>query len=169
MAGTYLDKVGGVTTQQSAINTSAGAGDAGKIAKLDSTGRWDDSMMPVGIGPEIATVTTTEDLAAGDFVNIYASTGAKCRKADATTAGKEANGFVLASTTSGQDATVYFSSNTNTSLSGMTPGSKYYLSTTAGQATTTAPSASGNVVQYLGKASSATELNFVEGDPCTLA
>lgn len=169
MAGTYLDKVGGVTTQQSAVNTSAGAGDAGKIAKLDSTGRWDDSMMPVGIGPEIATVTTTEDLAAGDFVNIYASTGAKCRKADATTAGKEANGFVLASTTSGQDATVYFSSNTNTSLTGMTPGAKYYLSTTAGQATSTAPSASGNVVQSLGRATSATELNFVEGDPCTLA
>lgn len=40
----------------------------------------------------------------------------------------------------------------------LTPGSVYYLDTTAGQLTTTAPSSSGNVVQRIGIATSATTL-----------
>jgi hypothetical protein len=124
-------------------------------------GRLDVSWMPVGIAPEVTVCDATENLSAGDFVNLFLSGGViKCRKADATTNGKPAHGFVLGSVTSGTSATVYRISNTNTSLTGLTIGADYYLHTTAGGVTATPPSAAGNVVQYLGRASSATELVF---------
>ena len=147
--------------------SSAGAGDAGKIAQLDSAGRLDATMMPVGIGADTASVTTSEALAAGDFVNIWNSSGAKARKADATVAGKEAHGFVLTAAASGSQATVYFEG-TNTQVSGQTPG-PVYLQTTAGTGGATIPGASGNVVQNLGVALSATEVNFERGAPVVLA
>jgi hypothetical protein len=115
-------------------------------------------MMPVGIAADVALVAASENLAAGDFVNIFDSSGAKTRKADATTAGKEAHGFVLSAVTSGNNATVYFEG-TNTGVTGATPGPAY-LSATAGLSTSTAPSSSGNVVQRLGVAVSATAINF---------
>lgn len=143
--------------------SSAGAGDAAKVVALDSAGRIDSSMMPVGIGADTATIVASESLAAGDFVNIWDDAGtAKVRKADATTAGKEADGFVLAAVSSAANATVYFEGQ-NTQLTSLTRGARYFLSTTAGGVTTTAPSSSGNVVQYLGKAISTTAIAF-EGD-----
>src|SRR3989304_8755821 len=76
--------------------SSAGAGDVGKLPSLDGSGKLDTSFMPVGIGADTAAIATSESLAAGDFVSIWDNTGAAVRKADATTAGKEAHGFVLA-------------------------------------------------------------------------
>lgn len=147
--------------------SSAGAGDSGKVVALDASGRIDSTMMPVGIGADTASITTSEALAAGDLVNVWNSTGAKVRKADATTAGKEAHGFVLAAFGSGVPATVYFEG-TNTGVTGLTPGPQF-LSTTAGTATGTAPTGSGNVVQRLGIAISATAINFEGGQPIVLA
>jgi hypothetical protein len=147
--------------------SSAGAGDAAKLVQLDGTGRIDASMMPVGIGADTATIAASENLAAGDFVNIHNSAGAKARKADATTTGKEAHGFVLSAVTSGNNATVYFEG-TNTAVTGQTPG-VVFLATSAGTATATAPSASGNVVQRLGVAVSATAINFEPQPPVVLA
>lgn len=138
--------------------SSSGAGDAGKIAQLDGTGRLDSTMMPVGLGADTAVVTTSEALAAGDFVNIHNSTGAKARKADASTAGKEAHGFVLAAFGSGAAATVYFEG-TNTQVSGQTPG-VVFLSASPGLSAGAAPTGAGQVVQKLGIAISATAINF---------
>jgi len=146
--------------------TSAGAGDSGKLAALDATGKLDTSFMPTGIGADTSVVTASEALAAGDLVNVYDATGAKCRKADASTAGKEAHGFVLAVVENGAPATVYFEGG-NTQVTGLTPG-KQYLSTTPGLCAATAPSASGNVVQRVGIATSATVLNFQYLDPIVL-
>jgi len=78
-------------------------------------------------------------------VNIWDSTGAKVRKADATVAGKEAHGFVKAVFTHPTTATVYFEGS-NDQVTGLTPGVQF-LQTTAGLAGATAPSAAGNVVQ----------------------
>ena len=168
MAGDkYIYQNAGTLTEKAAIQTSAGAGDAGKIPALDAAGRLDNSMMPVGLGADTASVTTSEALAAGDLVNIWNSTGAKARKADATVAGKEAHGFVLSAVSSGASATVYFEG-TNTGVTGLTPGVNY-LSTTAGTATATAPSGSGNVVQRVGFATAAAALNFASGTPIVLA
>jgi len=123
--------------------------------------------MPVGIGAGTAVVTAGEALAAGDFVNDYNDTGAKVRKADATTSGKEAHGFVLESVDNGDPATVYFEG-TNTQVSGATAG-VVFLATSAGGFTSTAPSTSGNVVQKLGVAISATAISFEAQQPIVLA
>ena len=166
MADKYIYNNSGTLTEKAAIISSAGAGDSGKIIALDAAGRIDNSMMPVGIGTDTGAVTASENPSAGDFVNIWNSTGAKVRKADATTAGKRAHGFVLASVTSGNTATVYFEG-TNTAVTGQIPG-EVFLSTTAGLSTATAPSASGNVVQRIGFAISATAINFQAGEAITL-
>ena len=163
----FLRLVNGVLTEIFGVQTSAGAGNAGDLVSLDDSGRIDNSMMPVGIGADTAAITASETLAAGDWVNVWNSSGAKVRKADATTAGKEAHGFVLAAVTSGSPATVYFEG-TNTQVTGQTPG-PVYLQTTAGTGGATIPSASGNVVQNLGVAVSATEVNFERGTPVVLA
>lgn len=155
------------TTIVNSTNASSGAGDAGKVVALDAAGKLSATMMPVGFGDDIITITSSEALSAGDFVNVWNSTGAKVRKADATTSGKEAHGFVLSAVASGAAATVYFEG-TNTSVTGQTPG-PVFLATTAGQAVPTAPSAAGQIVQRVGFAVSATAINFQSNDPIVLA
>lgn len=162
----YLKNASGTITEESSIASSAGAGDASKIPHLDGAGKLDASFMPTGIGADTAVIEASENLAAGDLVNIHNSTGAKVRKADATTSGKEAHGFVLAGVTSGQNATVYFEGS-NTQVTGLTPGPQF-LSTTAGLSTSTAPSGSGNVVQRVGVATAAAVLNVEPGAPIVL-
>lgn len=168
MADKFLYLNSGVPTEKTATATSSGAADAGKIVALNASGDLDSSMLPPGIGADTATVAATENLAAGDFVNIYNSSGAKCRKADASTAGKHAHGFVLAAVTSGQNATIYFEG-TNNQVTGATAGDVYLSASVPGGFTATAPSGSGNVVQRLGIAVSATEINAECGQHYVLA
>lgn len=165
----YLEHDGtGGAREKATIAASAGAADAGKIVGLDGTGKFDTSVMPVGIGADTRSIVASEALVAGNFVNIWNDAGtAKVRKADATTAGKEADGFVLAAVASGAAATVHFEG-TNTQVTGLTPG-RQYLSTTPGGSTAVAPSATGNVVQRLGVADSATSLSFEPQPGVTLA
>ena len=147
--------------------TSAGAGDSGKVVALTASGRIDETMMPVGVVADTASITASETLAAGDVVNIFDSGGLfRVRKADATIAGKEAHGFVLAGVAPAAVAYVYFEGS-NTGVTGRTPGPQF-LSTTAGLATATAPSGSGNVVQRVGFAYTATAMNFQAQTPITL-
>ena len=160
MAQKFLRNLAGIATELEALVTSAGAGDAGKIVATDGTGRLDMSLMPVGVGAEVSVIATSENLAAGDFVNLHNSTGIKARKADASTSAKFATGFVLAGVTAPATATIYPISNKNTALTGLTVGSTYWLSTTPGTPTATAPSGSGNIVQMLGVAESTTEMIF---------
>lgn len=170
MAGDkYLYSNSGVLTEKAALQSSAGAGDAGKIPALDSSGRLDTSMMPVGIGADTSSLTASENLAAGDFVNVYNDTGtAKVRKADASAAGKYAHGFVLDAVTSGNAATVYFEG-PNTQVTGATPGEVFLSATTAGGFTSTAPTGTGKVVQKIGVATAATNINFEWLQPIVLA
>jgi hypothetical protein len=152
----------------SITNASATAA-AGKLAKLDGTGRLSADMMPVGLGADTASIVASEALSAGNWVNVWNDTGTpKVRKADATTSGKEADGFVLAAVDSAATALVYFEGS-NTQKTGLTIGARYYLNTTAGGEVATAPSASGNVVQYLGRAVSATQIVFEGEDGVILA
>lgn len=156
------------STIVNSVTASAGAGSSGKLPALDASGKLDSTFMPTGIGADTASITTSEALAAGDFVNIWNSTGAKARKADASTSGKEAHGFVLSSVSSGASATVYFEG-TNTAVSGQTPGVVFLSASTAGAATGTAPSTAGQVVQRIGFATSATSINFQCQEPILLA
>lgn len=164
----FLRYVNNIITEVFGVQTSAGAANAGDIVALDDTGRIDNSMMPVGIGADTAVIDASEGLAAGDWINVWDDGGTpKVRKADATTAGKEVHGFVLASIPSGNPATVYFEG-TNTQVTGQTPG-PVWLQTTAGTGGLTAPSASGNLVQQVGVALGATSVNFERGMPVVLA
>ena len=118
-------------------------------------------MLPPGVGADTKSIVSSENLTAGDYVNIWDDTGTtKVRKADASDIGKKANGFVLAGVTAPASATVYLSS-VNNQLSSLTGGTVYYLdASTPGTVTATAPTATGNIVQVLGTAVSATEIPF---------
>lgn len=145
-----------------AITSSAGAGDADKLIATDAGGKLDPSFLPAGVGASTVTVQATENLSAGDLVNIYTDTGnARCRKADGATL-KKANGFVLAAVTSGNNATIYPLGELNSQHSGLTPGTEYFLSVTVpGGVQTAAPSTAGQLYQIVGVAVSATEMQTV--------
>ena len=167
-ASKFLALVSGRIREVIATVTSTGVSDDGKIVALGTDGRLDASVMPVGIGAEVKSIQASENLSASNLVNIWNSAGQfRVRKADATTAGKEANGFVLSAVTSGQNALVYLEGSI-TGLGGLTPG-RYYLSTTPGEATLTPPTGAGNVVQYIGDALSTTEITFERTEGVILA
>jgi hypothetical protein len=138
---------------------STGAADAGKNPALDGAGRLDISMMPIGLAPDTKALATSENLAAGDWVNVWNNAGtATLRKADASN-GREAHGFVLAATTSPAVATMY-KEGTNSGFAGLTPGAAYYLSAaTAGGAVLVPPTVAGQISQRLGEALTATEID----------
>ncbi len=169
MADKYIKNNSGQLAEVEATVTSAGAGNAGDIVALDGSGKLDTTVLPTGIGATTKLAATTENLSAGDLVNLYNDSGTiKARKADASN-GRRAHGFVLSSVTSPNNATVYLDG-TITGLTGLTPGSAYYLSgSSAGAATATAPTTSGYISQEIGIALSATEINFEEQQPITLA
>lgn len=168
MADKYIRNNAGMLAEREALIASAGAGDSGKIPGLDAAGRLDSSFMPIGIGADTQAIQASEALSAGDLVNVHDVAGAfRVRKADATTSGKEAHGFVVAAVASGALATVHFEG-TNTSVAGLTPGIRF-LSTTAGATQAAAPSAAGNVIQRVGIATAAAALNFEALAPIVLA
>lgn len=163
------DATNGRYRQNEGLVVSTGAGDAGKIPALDAGGRLDISLLPPGIGAATVTVASSENLAAGDFVNLYNNGGTiNARLADAN-ANRRAHGFVLANVTSPADATVYYG-DVNNELSGLTVGAEYFLSETAGGVVTPAPTTAGSLAQRLGVAQSATELVVdIEETPLELA
>lgn len=156
-AGGFLEVV--------AVQTG-GAPSADKIPSLDAAGRLDISMMPTGVGAGTSVIQASEALSAGDYVNVHDVAGAfRVRKADATTSGKEAHGYVLSAVSSAANATVY-SDGLNTGVSAQTPG-VVFLSTSPGLGSSTAPSGTGQISQPLGVAVSATAVNF-ERQPAIL-
>lgn len=149
--------------------TSAGAGDSGKLVALDGGGKLDVSVMPTGIGADVALIVASEALGAGDLVNVWNNSGTvKVRKADASTTGKEAHGYVIAAVSSGGTATVYFEG-TNSGLTGLVGGVLFLSASTAGGVTSTAPSTAGQIAQRVGFATSATAFNFQSEVPIVLA
>ena len=121
-----------------------------------------------GTGTTLDTlsVTASEDVAAGDLINIFSASGVfKGRKAKASASGYEAYGWTDSAVLSGSTITVRFLGK-NTHSSGLTPG-PVFLSDTAGLATSTCPSGSGHVAQQVGVADSASEFAF-EWQPAVL-
>ena len=145
------------------------ANTAGAIIALDGNGKIDNNLLPTGVGAETADITTSETLVAGAIVNIWDNTGANVQNSDATSVGKEGMGFVLTLFTHPTTATVYFAG-IITGLSGLTPGARQYIDkTTAGGLVETAPSASGNIVQCVGRAITDTTMSFEPGEAITVA
>lgn len=152
------------------VQTSAGSGDAGKLAKLNASGYFDSTLLPPGVGEEAKTMTTSEAVTAGNLVNIHDDTGAKVRKADASgPSPKPAHGFVTASAAMGETVKVYpvaFLAG----LSGMTIGAKYFLAKTPGGITTDVSGyVSGDLIQEVGFMYDTDTLSFRPGFAAKLA
>lgn len=164
MATHKLEQVNSNGTKQeyAGKDTSAGVGDAGEFVIAGSNGKIDVSFMPNGVAADVIIATAGEALVAGDFV--YITGTGTVMKADATSIAKAARGYVLASVLNAAQATVYFDES-NSALTSLTPGATYYLSATPGAITTTAPLTSGNIVQPVGFASSATNVHVNIKEP----
>jgi len=161
--GRFLNLENGKRKLENAIDSSGGSSDSGKIIKLDSNGKIDISLLPAGIGEDAIEIAAFEDVSAGDFVNIFDNGGSVAvRKADKSN-GRDANGFVLESAVAPVPVKVFFEG-TNSQLSGLSIGERYYLDT-AGAVTNVPTTTTGELHQYLGKAFSATELT-TEKDDC---
>ncbi len=157
------------STIVNSTTTSAGAASAGKVPALNASGTLDLTMMPSGVGTETILLVASEALAAGDIVNIWSNAGtANVRKADASTTGKEAHGFVLAAVAAAASATVY-REGANAQASGLTVGVQYLSAATPGKTVSTAPTTSGGIVQRVGVATSATSISFLPETPIGLA
>ncbi len=158
----FLTIINGVKQLVTAIAISAGVSDASKVIMTDSTGKIDSTLMPSGIGAATKSIVTSEALTAGNFVNIYNNAGTiNCRRADNSN-GRPANGFVLTGFASAASATVYLQGE-NTGLTGLTPGSLYFLGVT-GAALITPPTAAGATLQTLGYSTGTTSINFEFND-----
>lgn len=118
---------------------------------------------PGGLAP--FDVVASENLVAGDHVNIYTDGGAaKARKADGSAAKRKAHGFVKAAVLTSETASVTPLGGENDAVSGLTPGVEYFLSTTTpGSVQAAAPNGSGVLRQSLGVAVSATQLATTNG------
>lgn len=152
----------GTQVEYSGVLTSAGAGSTGEIPALDGTGRLDVTFMPAGFGQDAITAASGEALTAGDIV--YIAAAGTIFKADATTIAKQARGYVLASSLITAPATVLFD-DSNTAVTGLTPGATYYLSNTPGGVTTTPTTTSGQICQEIGFAATATLLRMNIQEP----
>ena len=147
------------------LAASAGVADANKLVQTDSNGLLDPSFFPAGFGDDVENMPSFVNLAAGEFVNIFLDTGvAKARLADASDISTRADGFVLDGVTAPAAVNVY-RRGLNNALAGLTIGSRYFLSTTPGDVTTTAPSGDGEIVQEIGVATTATAIDFERTRP----
>lgn len=158
----FLARVAGKTRQMFGLVVSAGAADAGKLVATGSDGRLDPSLLPAGIGANTTIAPASEAIGAGKFVNFHANAGAlNVRLADNSN-GRQADGFVKDAVASAGSATVYPLDTTNSALTGLTPGSRYWLGTAGGVITAaldpTDTANASKVCQELGTAKSATEL-----------
>jgi len=141
-------------------DTSAGAGDAGKIVLLNSSGKVDATMLPIDITAESISLVVGENVSANDLVYVKAA-DSKIYKADAGATNKQvAIGYVRSAVTANgsNEATIYFDGAVTSS--GFTIGAPVYLSVTAGASTATAPSTTGQLVQPIGVAFSTTQYMF---------
>jgi hypothetical protein len=169
MTNWFMTRLAGVTKLVQAIIESTGVADAFKLISTNSYGKLHESFLPDGIGADIKIAPSSENLVAGNEVNIWDDTGTlKVRKADAAGGiAKRAHGFVKENVTAPANATVYFNG-FNTEVSGLTPGATYYLSDTPGGISTTAPDPDtddGYIIQEVGVATASGELFQEYGEP----
>jgi hypothetical protein len=169
MAQKFLTQMGAALKEVIAATVGGSNTYAGQIPALDANGRLDTSFMPSGIGSDTVSVTASEAISAGAFVNLYSNAGVlNVRNADnsASNAGKIANGYALSAIANGASGVITLSGQ-NTAVTGATVGDLYLG--LAGAATSTAPTTSGSTVQRIGFAASSTDMEFRPGTPIVLA
>ena len=102
----------------------------------------------------------SDGLTTGQLVYIHNASGSVLTAdlADATDENKIADGFVKQSYNADANATIYLDG--EVPGAGLTPGDMYYLQISPGAKGTSAPTASGNIIQAIGPAISATAIKF---------
>lgn len=116
------------------------------------------------------TYTAGEALTAGNLC--YITSSGTIMKADANSEGKLAQGFVLASISNGASGTFYRGHGKITGLSGLTAGSRYFLSNAVTGAIALHSAltySTADIQQYVGRAESTTVLAFEPGDTILIA
>lgn len=160
----YWDDDKQMYVEREPIDSSSGSEDSGKHILTDANGRVDETFMPAGVATDLVPdVEASEDVSAGDLVNLHDDTGLKMRLADASN-GRRAHGFVKSGASTGETANVYLPSTPNEEVTGLTVASIYYLDT-GGDVTETAPTSSGHIVQEVGYATADGELFFDPQEP----
>lgn len=160
MADRYKTLNAGKDTMVEATVASTGVGEAGDIVALDATGKLDPSVLPTGVGPDVKVLEAFENLAAGDYINIFDDGGTeKARLADNSN-GRPAHGWVNDAFTATNNATVFFEG-ANANFAGLTAGDRIYLGTSGDILTTPLDPAVdvGSIHQVLGVAIDATSVN----------
>jgi hypothetical protein len=140
------------TTSSFALNAGGGAG-----FPFNGTAVITGSIVLTS-GSGFPSLLASETLAAGDLVNIFSG---GVRKASSTDTAKQAHGFVTASYSSTNPVIVFYSG-LLTGTSGLTAGSRYFLSA-SGTRSTTAPTLTGQLSQEIGVAISTTAILFELG------
>jgi len=166
----FLAMVNGIRQELAAgKSSSTGATDADVVICANSQGKLDESFLPVGIGADVGNIVASENLTAGDVVNVWDDAGTfKVRKAVATGVATSAMGFVKGSFSSGQTASVYFEGS-NANVTGLSAGRLFLSASTPGAVTNTAPTGAGNIVQEVGFSTTTTSFNFQIDSPTLLA
>lgn len=158
MADKFIKLDQGKLKQAEATDASTGVAEAGDVVALDATGKLDPSLFPTGFGDDLAVFVASENLGAGDYVNIFDNGGVPTARLADNSNGRDAHGFVKTAVTASSNASVYFEG-ANDALSGLTIGSRYYLDTAGGVTSTPPVAPAASVSQFLGIAVSATSIN----------
>jgi hypothetical protein len=142
--------------ESQAATISLGLPTANTIISTGPNGKLHPSFLPTGVGPDLLVAPATENLSAGDYVNIWDNGGTQSVRLADRSNGRQAHGFVKAAVNSGDLAEVFFEG-ANDALSGLTPSARYFLGTN-GNPVTPGPTGPG-LWQFLGIAVSATAIN----------
>ena len=153
---------GGKRKLKEGTEVSTGVAESGDLVALGSNGKLDASVLPVGVGPDVAVLEASEDLTAGEYVNIFDDAGTpKVRLADNSNS-RPAHGWVTAAALTGAQATVYFEGPNESAPAGTT-GDRAYLGTAGGVLTValdeTLPANDGKLHQLLGNYVGANVIN----------
>lgn len=154
----YRDSTSGSVQEAPPVSVSVGAADAGLIPVLNGSGVLDASFMPPGITADVYNANASGSITAGDLC--YVTSGGLIARASAAVGGNAAWGYSLTSVTTGNPATIYFTGG-DTAVTGLTVGSRYYLSASTPGAITATPvsgAGAGSLHQFVGYAVSATKL-----------
>lgn len=159
MADKYIALSNGIDIEVEATVVGGTVAQAGDVLALDSTGRIDSSVLPVGLGADTLVATSAEVLSSANPM-VYIKSDGQVANASATSGGNPTIGFVISNYSFGAQAIVYFEGRI-TGLSGLTIGARYYLSDTVpGGITATPVTGTGKLHQYIGRAVSATTITF---------
>lgn len=163
-----INDVNGSPEERNAITASTGAPDGLKIVATNASGRFDESLMPLGVGADAQSATASEAIGAAKLVNFHEGAGGilSIRLADASN-GREAQAFTKSAIANGAVGLVFMEGQIE-GLTGLAIATRYYLGL-AGNVTDIPPTTSGHILQHIGNTLVADELNFEPDRPITRA